>query len=101
MQFLLILAVLCSVTKSPRRTFPARASHHAGRSDVLAQEFLDRFGAGGFVVALHLDGNGVALLDAHAHQGHQLAQVAGLAALLEGGGAGKALGHLDEQTGGL
>ena len=86
--------------KKPPQAFPARASHHTGRSDVLAQEFLDCFGAGGLVVALHLDGHGVALLDAHAHQGHQLAQVAGLACLFEGSGACKALGHLDEQAGG-
>ncbi len=76
------------------------SSRHYTRSDVLAQEFLDCFGAGGFVVALHLDGDRVALLDAHAHQGHQLAQVAGLAALFKGGGACVALDQLHEQAGG-
>ena len=63
-------------------------------------ELLDGCSCSLLILALDLDGDGLALLDTHAHQSHQLAQVAGLAVLFEGGGAGKALDDLDQQAGG-
>ena len=85
--------------KSPR-SFPARARLSSRGSDVLAQELLDGLCGCFFIIAFDLDGHGLALLDAHAHQSHQLAHIAALAVLLEGGGACKALHGLDQQAGG-
>src|SRR5699024_7187217 len=84
--------------KSPR-SFP-RGLNRTYCSEVLGHELLDGFGGGVLIVTLDLDGNGVALLDAHAHEGHQLAHIAALAVLLDGGGAGVALDDLDQQAGG-
>ena len=69
-------------------------------SDVLGQELLDSCSCSFLIVALDLDGNGLTLLDAHAHQSHQLAHIAALAVLFKGDAAGKALDGLDEQAGG-
>ena len=87
------------VRKSPRRVSRKGFCPQIQRSDVLGQELLNGLGSGGLIVAFHLHGHGVALLDTHAHQSHQFAQVAALAVLFQGSGAGKALGHLHEQTG--
>ena len=85
--------------KSPR-SFPARARLLSRGSDVLAQELLNGLCGCFFIIAFDLDGHGLALLDAHAHQSHQLTHIAALAVLLEGGGACKALHGLDQQAGG-
>ena len=69
-------------------------------SDVLGQELLDSLNGSCLVFALGGDGDGLALTDAHAHHGHQLAHIAGLAVLLDGDGAGILLGQLDQQAGG-
>ena len=95
----LLLIKMFRCAKKPPQGVPARALVR-WCSDVLAQELLDRFCCGVLVLTLDLDGDGLALLDAHAHQGHQLAQVAGLAVLLKGRGAGKALDDLDQKPGG-
>src|SRR5699024_1659126 len=67
-------------------------------SEVLGHELLDGFGSSVLIVTHDLDGNGIALLDAHAHEGHQLAHIAALAVLLDGRGAGVALDDLDQQA---
>ena len=62
-------------------------------SNVLGQELLDGCCSSFLVVALDLDGNGLTLLDAHAHQSHQLAHIAALAVLFQGSAAGKEFAH--------
>ena len=59
--------------KSPRRVSRKGFCPQIQRSDVLGQELLNGLGSGGLIVALHLHGHGVALLDTHAHQSHQFA----------------------------
>src|SRR5699024_12733589 len=72
-----------------------------GRSSaVLGHELLDGFGSTVLTVTHDLDGSGIALLAAHAHEGHQLAHIAALAVLLDGRGAGVALDDLDQQASG-
>src|SRR5699024_10859454 len=84
--------------KSPRRS--PRGLRGTYFSEVLRHELLDGFGGGVLVVTLDLDGHGIALLDAHAHESHQLAHIAALSILLDGGGAGVAFDDLDQQAGG-
>ena len=91
-------ALAALLQKSPRRS--PRGLRGTYFSEVLRHELLDGFGGGVLVVTLNLDGHGIALLDAHAHEGHQFAHIAALAVLLDGGGAGVALDDLDEQAGG-
>ena len=66
---------------------------------MLVEELFQRGGGGVFVGALDLDGDGVAALDAHTHERHQLDGVDGLIALEDGDGALVAFDLLDQQTG--
>ena len=52
------------------------------RLKVLFQIRFDRGGDGFFVLAFDVDGDRIALLDAHAHEGHQLQRVHGLLTLV-------------------
>ena len=68
---------------------------------MLVEELLHGGGGGLLVGALNLDGDGVAALDAHAHQSHQAGGVNGLAVLVhDGDGALAGLGLFCKHTGG-
>ena len=69
-------------------------------SVVVVPAFFVALGTGVRFASVLCDGHGLALLDAHAHQSHQLAHIAALAVLFQGSAAGKALDGLDEQAGG-
>ena len=70
------------------------------RVQVLFEERLQRGSCGILVRAFHRDGDGVAALDAHAHQGHQLQRIDRSVALGDGDGALILFALLDQQTGG-
>ena len=67
---------------------------------MLGEELLHGGGSGVLVSALDADGNGIAALDAHAHQCHQAGGVNGFAVLVDDGdGALMGLGLLGQHTG--
>ena len=70
------------------------------RSNVLIQECSNFFCCDGLILTLNRDGDGFALLDAKAHNCHQLTHITGLAIFFEGDFAGILLCQLDQQTGG-
>ena len=68
---------------------------------IVLEELLYDGGVGILGPALYGDGDGVALLDAQAHQGHQLRACGGFAVCLgNGDGAVQGLDGLDQQPGG-
>ena len=68
---------------------------------MLVEELLQSGGGGVLIGTLDLDGDGVAALDAHAHQGHEAGGVNGLAVLVhDGNGALAGLGLFGQHAGG-
>ena len=68
---------------------------------IILKELLQSGGVGLLVPALNGDGDGLALLDPQAHQGHQFGAHAGFAVGLgDGNGAVLGLDRLDQQPGG-